>query len=154
MQEWGEEVEDGAVYGVTLLRVPVPSSPNPGDTSPSCAFVQYRTSKVRRLKAATPGVLVGHLLDPRCQEQEYGRIFLSTYRTFISTSELIELLFQRYDPPASTAVCLCDLFGGGLLRWSQVCVVNTELQPTTASGGRSYRQQGDEAVRSKGHETC
>lgn len=94
VQEWGEEIEDGAVYGVTLRREPVPSS-NPSETGPCCAFVQYRTCKVRRLKAATLNLLVSHLLDPGCQEQDYGRIFLSTYRTFISTSELIELLFQR-----------------------------------------------------------
>ncbi|XP_029364151.1 ral guanine nucleotide dissociation stimulator-like 1 [Echeneis naucrates] len=95
VQEWGEEFEDGAVYGVTLRREPVPSAPNPSDTNPCCAFVQYRTFKVRRLKAATLQLLVNHLLDPGCQEQDYSRIFLSTYRTFTSSSKLIELLFQR-----------------------------------------------------------
>ncbi|KAL7379225.1 hypothetical protein ABVT39_024609 [Epinephelus coioides] len=95
VQEWGEEVEDGAVYGVTLRREPVPFSPDLSEKSPCCAFVQYRTCKVRRLKAATLDLLVNHLLDPGCQEQDYGRIFLSTYRTFTGTSELIELLFQR-----------------------------------------------------------
>ncbi|KAM4634402.1 ral guanine nucleotide dissociation stimulator-like 1 [Polymixia lowei] len=95
VQEWGEEFEEGAVYGITLRREPVPSSPNPGEAKPACAFVQYRTSKVRRLKAATLERLVNHLLDPGCQEQDYSRIFLSTYRTFTSSSELIELLFQR-----------------------------------------------------------
>ncbi|KAM3864276.1 ral guanine nucleotide dissociation stimulator-like 1 [Diretmus argenteus] len=93
VQEWGEEFEEGAVYGVTLRREPVPSSPS--ETKPCCAFVQYRTSKVRRLKAATLELLVHHLLDPGCQEPDYGRIFLSTYRTFTSISTLIELLFQR-----------------------------------------------------------
>ncbi|KAK2894253.1 ral guanine nucleotide dissociation stimulator-like 1 isoform X1 [Channa argus] len=95
VQEWGEEFENGAVYGVTLRREPVTSSSKPCETDPCCAFVQYRTCKVRRLKAATPDLLVNHLLDPGCQEQDYGRIFLSTYRTFTSSSELIELLFQR-----------------------------------------------------------
>ncbi|XP_071387365.1 ral guanine nucleotide dissociation stimulator-like 1, partial [Centroberyx affinis] len=95
VQEWGEEFEEGAVYGITLRREPVPPSPDPGKTKPCCAFVQYRTSKVRRLKAATLDLLVNHLLDPGCQEQDYGRIFLSTYRTFTSMSTLIELLFQR-----------------------------------------------------------
>ncbi|KAM7386282.1 hypothetical protein PAMA_009089 [Pampus argenteus] len=95
VQEWGEEIEDGAVYGVTLRREPVPSAPNPAEKNPCCAFVQYRTSKVRRLKAATLDLLVNHLLDPGYQEQDYSRIFLSTYRTFTSPSTLIELLFQR-----------------------------------------------------------
>ncbi|XP_078140783.1 ral guanine nucleotide dissociation stimulator-like 3b isoform X2 [Centroberyx gerrardi] len=95
VQEWGEEFEEGVVYGITLRREPVPSDPDPGETKPCCAFVKYRTSKVRRLKAATLDLLVNHLLDPGCQEQDYGRIFLSTYRTFTSMSTLIELLFQR-----------------------------------------------------------
>ncbi|KAM4531866.1 ral guanine nucleotide dissociation stimulator-like 1 [Odontesthes bonariensis] len=95
VQEWGEEKEDGAVYGITLRREPVPSSPNPDETSPCCAFVQYRTCKVRRLKAATLDLLVNRLLDGNSQEQDYSKIFLSTYRTFTSTAQLIELLFQR-----------------------------------------------------------
>ncbi|CAM9338502.1 unnamed protein product, partial [Lampetra planeri] len=93
VQEWGEEVEDGAVYGVTLLREPVQSSP---DSTPSSAFIQYRTSKVRRLKAASIPQLVAQLVDPRCQERDYGRIFLSTYRTFTSSTELMEKLFLRF----------------------------------------------------------
>ncbi|XP_068435089.1 ral guanine nucleotide dissociation stimulator-like 1 isoform X2 [Clinocottus analis] len=95
VQEWGEEFEDGAIYGVTLRREPVPSDPDAGEESPCCAFVHYRTCKVRRLKAATLELLVNRLLDPGSQEQDYGRIFLSTYRTFTGTSTLIELLFQR-----------------------------------------------------------
>lgn len=99
VQEWGEESEDGAVYGITLHRVPVPSSPSspssPSGSNPSGAFVQYRTNKVRRLKAARLQMLVHHLLDADRLEQDYGRIFLSTYRTFTSTAKLLELIFQR-----------------------------------------------------------
>ncbi|XP_029945414.1 ral guanine nucleotide dissociation stimulator-like 1 [Salarias fasciatus] len=95
VQEWGEEVEDGAVYGVTLRREPVPPSPGEADSGPGSAFIQYRTTKVRRLKAASPGRLVSHLLDGSCQEQDYGKMLLSTYRTFTSTAQLIEMLFQR-----------------------------------------------------------
>ncbi|XP_033934428.1 ral guanine nucleotide dissociation stimulator-like 1 isoform X2 [Pseudochaenichthys georgianus] len=95
VQEWGEEFEDGAIYGITLRREPVPFSPNPAAEGPCCAFVQYRTCKVRRLKAATLDLLVNQILDPENQEQDYSRIFLSTYRTFISTSKLIEQLFHR-----------------------------------------------------------
>lgn len=97
VQEWGEETEDGAVYGVTLRREPVLSSPTPDETtSPCCGFIQYRTYKVRRLKAAPLDQLVNHLLNCRNQEQDYSRIFLSTYRTFTSTTKLIELLFHKY----------------------------------------------------------
>ncbi|MCJ8739375.1 hypothetical protein PDJAM_G00046480 [Pangasius djambal] len=95
VQEWGEEFEDGAVFGITLRRERVQQSDEAAEASPCSAYVQYRTSKVRRLKAATLNRVVDHLLDPCCQEQDYGRILLSTYRTFISTNKLIELLFQR-----------------------------------------------------------
>ncbi|XP_070837853.1 ral guanine nucleotide dissociation stimulator-like 1 [Chaetodon trifascialis] len=116
VQEWGEEFEDGAVYGVTLRREPVPSS-NPSETSPCCAFVQYRTCKVRRLKAATLDLLVNHLLDPGCQEQDYGRIFLSTYRTFTSSSKLTELLFQRDN--AGSDLDNCECYSSPLLTFVQ-----------------------------------
>lgn len=95
MQEWGEETEDGVVYGVTLRREPVSTSPNPEEMGPCSAFIQYRTCKVRRLKAATLERLVSHLLDGSSQEPDFAKIFLSTYRTFTSTTKLIEMLFQR-----------------------------------------------------------
>lgn len=90
VQEWGEEMEDGAVYGITLRREPVPTS------APGTAFVQYRTCKVRRLKAGRLHHLISHLLDPENQDQDYGKILLCTYRTFTSASTLIEQLFLRY----------------------------------------------------------
>lgn len=94
VQEWGEEVEDGVVYGVTLRREPLPSSTT-SEKNPCCTFVQYRTYKVRRLKAATLDGLVAHLLDPARQEADFGRILLSSYRTFTHTAHLVELLFLR-----------------------------------------------------------
>ncbi|XP_042183532.1 ral guanine nucleotide dissociation stimulator-like 1 [Oncorhynchus tshawytscha] len=95
VQEWGEEFEEGALYGITLRREPVQIPASPTKAWPCVAFVQYRTCKVRRLKAATLNRLVSHLLDPCCQEPDYRLIFLSTYQTFTTTSALIELLFQR-----------------------------------------------------------
>nr|XP_046187803.1 ral guanine nucleotide dissociation stimulator-like 1 isoform X2 [Oncorhynchus gorbuscha] len=97
VQEWGEEFEEGALYGITLRREPVQIPASPTEARPCVAFVQYRTCKVRRLKAATLNRLVSHLLDPCCQEPDYRRIFLSTYQTFTTTRALIELLFQRED---------------------------------------------------------
>ncbi|XP_005924996.1 ral guanine nucleotide dissociation stimulator-like 1 isoform X1 [Haplochromis burtoni] len=94
VQEWGEEEEDGAVFGITLRREPVPTS-TMGELPMS--FVQYHTVKVRRLKAATLERLVTHLLDPEKRESDFIQVFLSTYRAFTSTSTLIELLFQRND---------------------------------------------------------
>ncbi|KAJ8415981.1 hypothetical protein AAFF_G00380030 [Aldrovandia affinis] len=99
VQEWGEEVEEGAVYGITLRREPVqePTDDAPGEHQLAPSFVQYRTCRVRRLKAASLNRLVTNLLDPAYQEQDFVPIFLSTYRTFTETSTLIELLFQRDD---------------------------------------------------------
>ncbi|KAF5888850.1 ral guanine nucleotide dissociation stimulator-like 1 isoform X1, partial [Clarias magur] len=94
VQEWGEEVEDGVVYGVTLHREP--ACPSPSDLV-GVACVQYRTLKVRRVKAATLELLITELLNPTCNEHDYARVFLSTYRAFTCTNTLIEMLFQRED---------------------------------------------------------
>ncbi|KAL1273262.1 hypothetical protein QQF64_029124, partial [Cirrhinus molitorella] len=97
VQEWGEEVEDGAVYGVTLHREPIQPPPDAAENSSAFGFMQYRTLKVRRLKAATLERLVTELVNPECPDPEYMQIFLSTYRAFTCTNALIELLFQKED---------------------------------------------------------
>nr|XP_019939984.1 PREDICTED: ral guanine nucleotide dissociation stimulator-like 1 isoform X1 [Paralichthys olivaceus]XP_019939985.1 PREDICTED: ral guanine nucleotide dissociation stimulator-like 1 isoform X1 [Paralichthys olivaceus]XP_019939987.1 PREDICTED: ral guanine nucleotide dissociation stimulator-like 1 isoform X1 [Paralichthys olivaceus] len=105
VQEWGEEEEDGALFGITLRREPVLPNSDTGELA--TAFAQYHTVKVRRLKAATLERLVTHLLDPDNQEPDFTRVFLSTYRAFTSTSTLIELLFQRDDSIASLDNTVC-----------------------------------------------
>lgn len=95
MQEWGEEEEDGAVFGITLRREPVLPASDMSELPTAFSFVQYHTVKVRRLKAATLERLVTHLLDSEHREPDFVRVFLSTYRAFTSTNTLIELLFQR-----------------------------------------------------------
>ncbi|XP_057700359.1 ral guanine nucleotide dissociation stimulator-like 1 [Corythoichthys intestinalis] len=105
VQEWGEEDENGAMFGITLRREPVTPTPDTAMAADRTAptYVHYHTVKLRRLKAGTLEHLVTHLLDPEHQEPDYVHVFLSTYRAFTSTSNLIELLFQRAD---STTVCL------------------------------------------------
>ncbi|XP_015248866.1 PREDICTED: ral guanine nucleotide dissociation stimulator-like 3 isoform X1 [Cyprinodon variegatus] len=95
VQEWGEEEEDGAIFGITLRREPALSGSGSPDFSPAFGGVQYHTVKVRRLKAATLERLVSHLLDPERREPDFIHVFLSTYRAFTSASSFIELLFQR-----------------------------------------------------------
>uniref|UniRef100_A0A1A7Z7I8 Ral guanine nucleotide dissociation stimulator-like 3a n=1 Tax=Iconisemion striatum TaxID=60296 RepID=A0A1A7Z7I8_9TELE len=95
VQEWGEEEEDGAVFGITLRREPVLQNPDSADLSPAYSCVQYHTVKVRRLKAGTLERLIVHLLDPERRESDFIHVFLSTYKAFTSASALIELLFQR-----------------------------------------------------------
>ncbi|XP_042561238.1 ral guanine nucleotide dissociation stimulator-like 1 [Clupea harengus] len=111
VQEWGEEFEDGAIYGITLRREPVQPAADTSTAMSSNSFVQYRTCKVRRLKAATLDRLVSQLLDPCSQEQDYSRIFLSTYRTFTSTSTLIELLFSRDNLSSEADLMRCQKSG-------------------------------------------
>ncbi|XP_049427858.1 ral guanine nucleotide dissociation stimulator-like 1 isoform X1 [Epinephelus fuscoguttatus] len=107
VQEWGEEEEDGAVFGITLRREPVLPSSDTAELPTSFSFVQYHTVKVRRLKAATLERLVTHLLDTEHQEPDFLRVFLATYRAFTSTSTLIELLFQRDDSIANLDKTVC-----------------------------------------------
>lgn len=104
VQEWGEEEEDGAVFGVTLRREPVAPPPPLDASEPSTAFsfIQYHTVKVRRLKAATLERLLTHLLDAEQQEPDFLPVFLSTYRAFTSTGTLVELLFQRWEVKSVT----------------------------------------------------
>ncbi|XP_034398629.1 ral guanine nucleotide dissociation stimulator-like 1 isoform X2 [Cyclopterus lumpus] len=107
VQEWGEEEEDGAVFGVTLRREPVLPSPDTPELPTAFSFVQYHTVKVRRLKAGTLERLVTHLLDPEHQEPDFIRVFLCTYRAFTCISSLIELLFQRDDSVANLDNTVC-----------------------------------------------
>nr|XP_020451940.1 ral guanine nucleotide dissociation stimulator-like 1 isoform X2 [Monopterus albus] len=107
VQEWGEEKEDGAVFGITLRREPVQPSSDVAELPTVSSFIQYHTVKVRRLKAGSLERLVTHLLDPVNQEPDFVRIFLSTYRAFTSTSTLIDLLFQRDDSIANLDNVVC-----------------------------------------------
>ncbi|XP_041840004.1 ral guanine nucleotide dissociation stimulator-like 1 isoform X2 [Melanotaenia boesemani] len=95
VQEWGEEVEDGAVFGITLRREPALTSSDSLELLPAFGCVQYHTVKLRRLKAATLERLVTHLLEPEHREPDFIHVFLSTYRAYTCTNTLIELLFQR-----------------------------------------------------------
>ncbi|XP_053713214.1 ral guanine nucleotide dissociation stimulator-like 1 isoform X1 [Synchiropus splendidus] len=97
VQEWGEEEEDGAVFGVTLRREPALKSPDTTDHTMTTGFVQYHTVKLRRMKAGTLERLITHLLNHEHREPDYIPVFLSTYRAFTTASTLIELLFQRDD---------------------------------------------------------
>nr|XP_023691923.1 ral guanine nucleotide dissociation stimulator-like 1 isoform X1 [Paramormyrops kingsleyae] len=100
VQEWGEEVEHGIVYGVTLRREAMAPPPNAAEEQLPLSFVQYRTCKVRRVKAAGLEGLVTQLLHPPPQDPDFVPIFFSMYRAFADPERLIELLFQRADAGA------------------------------------------------------
>ncbi|XP_055963965.1 ral guanine nucleotide dissociation stimulator-like 1 isoform X2 [Sorex fumeus] len=106
VQDWGEEVEEGAIYHVTLKRVQILQAVNKGarwlgvegDQLPAGHTVsQYETCKIRTIKAGTLEKLVENLLTAFGDNDfTYISIFLSTYRGFASTKEVLELLLDRY----------------------------------------------------------
>ncbi|XP_069087983.1 ral guanine nucleotide dissociation stimulator-like 3 isoform X2 [Pleurodeles waltl] len=105
LQEWGEEVEDGAIYGVTLRRVKMePDGSDSGghtvdpDTPlmPGCGFVQYKTCKLRTLKAGSLEKLVENLIaTDGGSDNTYVPCFLATYRAFTSIEAVLALLLDR-----------------------------------------------------------
>ncbi|KAM6396491.1 ral guanine nucleotide dissociation stimulator-like 1 isoform 1-T2 [Pluvialis apricaria] len=106
IQDGGEEVEEGAVYHVTLKRVQIQQAANKGarwlgaegdQLPPEHTVSQYETCKIRTIKAGTLEKLVENLLTAFGDNDfTYISIFLSTYRAFSSTKEVLELLLDRY----------------------------------------------------------
>ncbi|KAG8523246.1 Ral guanine nucleotide dissociation stimulator-like 3, partial [Galemys pyrenaicus] len=107
LQEWGEETEDGAVYSVSLRRQrsqrvsPGRGSGGSQAHSPAAdAFLHYRTSKVRALRAAPLERLVRELVfgDPE-QDPSFVPAFLATHRAFVTTARVLGLLLPPPPPP-------------------------------------------------------
>ncbi|NXV99394.1 RGL1 protein, partial [Fregetta grallaria] len=106
VQEWVEEVEEGAVYHVILKRVQIQQAANKGarwlgaegdQLPPEHTVSQYETCKIRTIKAGTLEKLVENLLTAfEDNDFAYTSVFLSTYRAFASTKEVLELLLDRY----------------------------------------------------------
>ncbi|XP_043346999.1 ral guanine nucleotide dissociation stimulator-like 1 isoform X7 [Dermochelys coriacea] len=106
IQDGGEEVEEGAVYHVTLKRVQIQQAANKGarwlgvegdQLPPGHTVSQYETCKIRTIKAGTLEKLVENLLTAFGDNDfTYISIFLSTYRGFASTKEVLERLLDRY----------------------------------------------------------
>ncbi|XP_062975210.1 ral guanine nucleotide dissociation stimulator-like 3 isoform X2 [Elgaria multicarinata webbii] len=98
LQQWGEEVEDGAIYSIILQRVrkePVANRSSSLDEpgTPACPFVQYRTCKRRMLRAARLPQLVRWLASASAEgDLDYIPSFLATYRTFATPMQVLELL--------------------------------------------------------------
>uniref|UniRef100_A0A8C9UYK5 Ral guanine nucleotide dissociation stimulator-like 1 n=1 Tax=Scleropages formosus TaxID=113540 RepID=A0A8C9UYK5_SCLFO len=106
LQDWGEEVEEGAVYNVTLKRVQIQQAANKGARwlgvegdrlPPGHTVSQLETCKIRSIRAGTLERLVETLLTAfGDNDLTYTSIFLSTYRTFASTETVLQLLLDKY----------------------------------------------------------
>ncbi|XP_046907081.1 ral guanine nucleotide dissociation stimulator-like 1 isoform X2 [Hypomesus transpacificus] len=106
VQDWGEELEEEAVYHVTLKRVQIQQAANKGARwlgvegdrlPPGHTVSQLETCKIRSIKAGSLEKLVENLLTAfGDNDLTYTSIFLSTYRAFTSTSTVLHLLLDRY----------------------------------------------------------
>ncbi|KAK5870124.1 hypothetical protein PBY51_024784 [Eleginops maclovinus] len=106
VQDWGEEVEEGAIYNVTLKRVQIQQAANKGARwlgvegdrlPPGHTVSQLETCKIRSIRAGTMERLVETLLTAfGDNDLTYTSIFLSTYRAFASTQTVLQLLLDRY----------------------------------------------------------
>ncbi|XP_040041214.1 ral guanine nucleotide dissociation stimulator-like 1 isoform X1 [Gasterosteus aculeatus] len=112
VQDWGEEVEEGAIYNVTLKRVQIQQAANKGARwlgaegdrlPPGHTVSQLETCKIRSIRAGTLERLVETLLTASGDNDlTYTSIFLSTYRAFASTQTVLQLLLDRYGSPERT----------------------------------------------------
>ncbi|XP_041861628.1 ral guanine nucleotide dissociation stimulator-like 1 isoform X1 [Melanotaenia boesemani] len=106
VQDWGEEVEEGAIYNVTLKRVQIQQAANKGARwlgaegdrlPPGHTVSQLETCKIRSIRAGSLERLVETLLTAfGDNDLTYTSIFLSTYRAFASTQTVLQLLLDRY----------------------------------------------------------
>ena len=89
-QELGEERGEGVVFSVVLKRVRYSSQ----ETSEG--HLQWKTCRVRTLRAGTVERLVEHLAPFQDDvDVSYRTCFLCTYRTFTTTSKVLQLLTER-----------------------------------------------------------
>uniref|UniRef100_A0A8C2AJI3 Ral guanine nucleotide dissociation stimulator-like 1 n=1 Tax=Cyprinus carpio TaxID=7962 RepID=A0A8C2AJI3_CYPCA len=106
VQDWGEEVEEGAIYNVTLKRVQIQQAANKGARwlgaegdrlPPGHTVSQLETCKIRSIRAGTLERLVETLLTAfGDNDLTYTSIFLSTYRAFATTQTVLELLLDSH----------------------------------------------------------
>uniref|UniRef100_A0A673VZK8 Ral guanine nucleotide dissociation stimulator-like 1 n=1 Tax=Salmo trutta TaxID=8032 RepID=A0A673VZK8_SALTR len=119
VQDRGEEVEEGAIYNVTLKRCQIQQAANKGARwlgaegdwlPPGHTVSQLETYKIRSIRAGTLERLVETLLTAfGDNDLTYTNIFLSTYRAFASTHSVLQLLLDK-------AWCLqCQGCGSSLL---------------------------------------
>nr|XP_061804573.1 ral guanine nucleotide dissociation stimulator-like [Nerophis lumbriciformis] len=115
-QEIGEEVEDDAIFTITLRKVQLHHSSSKGQrwlgVETDAALSLYETCKVRTIKAGTLERLVEYMVTAfKGKDSTYVTIFLCTYRSFATAKQVLDLLLNRYarlqNVPAATAHRVC-----------------------------------------------
>ncbi|NXA17279.1 RGL1 protein, partial [Ibidorhyncha struthersii] len=159
IQDGGEEVEEGAVYHVTLKKVQIQQAANKGarwlgaegdQLPPEHTVSQYETCKIRTIKAGTLEKLVENLLTAFGDNDfTYISIFLSTYRAFASTKEVLELLLDRYGNLETSSCEEGEVVGNQNSSESQ-----TVLKTAIASILRAWLDQCSEDFREPPDYTC
>uniref|UniRef100_A0A3Q1F1T4 Ral guanine nucleotide dissociation stimulator-like 1 n=1 Tax=Acanthochromis polyacanthus TaxID=80966 RepID=A0A3Q1F1T4_9TELE len=149
VQDWGEEVEEGAIYNVTLKRVQIQQAANKGARwlgaegdrlPPGHTVSQLETCKIRSIRAGTLERLVETLLTAfGDNDLTYTSIFLSTYRAFASTQTVLQLLLDRWAGTSPSiiasslkhlpAVCLHSALASILRAWLDQCPEDFQEPP-------------------------
>ncbi|XP_051924887.1 ral guanine nucleotide dissociation stimulator-like isoform X1 [Hippocampus zosterae] len=116
-QEIGEEVEDDAIFTITLRKVQLHHSSSKGQrwlgVETDAGLSLYETCKVRTIKAGTLERLVEYMVTAfKGKDSTYVTIFLCTYRSFATAKQVLDLLLNRYarlqNVPAATAHRVCQ----------------------------------------------
>lgn len=95
---WGEERVDGAVYSVHLkkVRYHIPSK-SISDSDDDISHLEWETVRVKLIKAGTLEKLVESLASDSGElESTYVNVFLATYRTFSTATQVLSLISDRY----------------------------------------------------------
>ncbi|XP_056628925.1 ral guanine nucleotide dissociation stimulator isoform X1 [Triplophysa dalaica] len=101
VQEIGEEVEEEAIYTITLRKVQLHQTASKGQrwlgVETDSALSLYEMCKGRTIKAGTLEKLVEYMVSAYKEKDcTYVTIFLCTYRTFTTTEQVLDLLLNRY----------------------------------------------------------
>ncbi|KAG1673527.1 Ral guanine nucleotide dissociation stimulator-like 1 [Nymphon striatum] len=96
---WGEEKVEGAVYNIFLKKVRYhpSSSINEDDEPDGIAHLEWETVKLRLIKGGTIEKLIDSLASENGElDTSFLTIFMSTFRTFASVSQVLKTLLLRW----------------------------------------------------------
>jgi len=97
-RHWGDERVEGAVYSVYLkkVRYHIPSK-SISDSDDDISHLEWETVRVKLIKAGTLEKLVESLASDSGElESTYVNVFLATYRTFSTATQVLSLISDRY----------------------------------------------------------